>query len=80
MEQNYKVSITLSRAYELCLACQHLPLCNLPHVGIGTASHVSMRLVLVGDSFISKGSLGATLIGPSAPTRFLVGKIGANQV
>ena len=27
-----------------------------------------------------QGSLGATLIGPSAPTRFWVGKIGANQV
>ena len=38
-----------------------------------------MRLVLVSDSFI-QGSLGATLIGPTAPTRFWVGKIGANQV
>ena len=46
--------ITLSRAYQSCLAC-HLPLRNRPHVGIGTASHVSMRLVLVGDSFIPKG-------------------------
>ena len=27
-----------------------------------------------------QGPLGATLIGPSAPTRFWVGKIGANQV
>ena len=27
-----------------------------------------------------QGSLGVTLIGPSAPTRFWVGKIGANQV
>ena len=46
--------ITLSRAYQSSLAC-HLPLRNQPHVGIGTASHISMRLVLVGDSFIPKG-------------------------
>ena len=34
--------------------CQHLPLRNRPHVGIETASHVSMRLVLVSDNFIPK--------------------------
>ena len=30
--------------------------------------------------FCPLGSLGATLIGPSTPTRFWVGKTGANQV
>ena len=56
LEQNYKVTYHTITSLWVCLACQHLPLRNQwPHLGIGTASHVSMRLVLVGDSFIPKG-------------------------
>ena len=41
--------------YHELISRVHLPPRNLPHVGIWTASHVSMCLVLVSDSFIPKG-------------------------
>ena len=41
--------------YHKLISRVHLPPRNRPHVGIWTASHVSMCLVLVSDSFIPKG-------------------------
>ena len=53
---------------------------NRPHVGIWTAKSRFDALSTCEWQLSPQGSLGATLIGPSAPTRFWVGKIGANQV
>ena len=69
LEQNYKVTYHTYTSWPF----------NTFHFAIDLKSRFN-ALSTCEWQLYPQGSLGATLIGPSAPTRFWVGKIGANQV
>ena len=79
LEQNYKVTYHTVTSLSVLFGLSPSTSQSTPCWNWNRKSRFN-ALSACGWQLYPQGSLGATLIGPSAPTRFWVGKIGANQV